>query len=46
MSDFSSLKQFGKIIIYIFKIDWNKINLDENGFEDEDEESKRGTFLN
>jgi hypothetical protein len=46
MSDFSSLKRFGKIIFNIFKIDWNKIVLDENGFEDDDEESKRGTFLN
>lgn len=36
MSDFSSLKRF----------DWNKIIQDENGYEDEDEESKRGTFLN
>lgn len=46
MSDFSSLKRFGNIIFNIFKIDWNKIVLDENGFEDDDEESKRGTFLN
>ena len=46
LSDFSSLKRFGKIIFIIFKIDWNKIIQDENGYEDEDEESKRGTFLN